>query len=108
MSNHLVEILSLWAWWRLPGASGLAPLLCDNTWQVALPVTSNPKSVQNDQRSSPGFLCIWVREIVGRGQCSQIAAQPERRTARPSTSAAQVFIEIAACLSHCLGRQVAG
>jgi hypothetical protein len=38
-------------------------------------MTSNPKTVQNGQRSSPNLLAFWVREVVGRGQCSQIAAQ---------------------------------
>jgi hypothetical protein len=40
-------------------------------------MTSNPK-VQNRQRSSANFLAIWVREILGRGQSSRIAAQTER------------------------------
>src|SRR6266403_4217832 len=89
MSNHRVEILSLWAWWRLPGAFGLAPLLCDNTWQVALPMTSNPKAVQKGQRSFSKCLSFWGREIRRRGQCSQIAAyspeqQQQDRHTRPN------------------------
>jgi len=47
------DTVSLWAWWRLPEACGLARLLCDNTGQVALPMTSSPKSLQNGQHSSP-------------------------------------------------------
>ena len=64
------DTVSLWAWWRLPEACGLARLLCDNTGQVALPMTSNPRSVQNGQHSSPNVLEFWVREVLRRGQCS--------------------------------------
>ena len=69
------DTVSLWAWWHLPGASGLAPLSRYNTWQVVVQMTSNPKSVQIDQRSFPGFLAFWAREIVGRGTSTKIAAQ---------------------------------
>src|SRR5215471_18686030 len=49
------DIVSLWALWHLRGASVLAPPRCDNTRQVAVLITNNPK-VQNGQRSSPNFL----------------------------------------------------
>jgi hypothetical protein len=65
------------------------PLLCDSKWQVAVPLTSNPKSVQNHQRSSPGFLALWVREILGRGQYNHIAAQNPSSTAVPFNIAVQ-------------------
>ena len=75
MSNHRVEVLfqsgvvaSAWSF-------GLAPLSRFNTWQVVVQMTSNPKSVQIDQRSFPGFLAFWAREIVGIGTSTKLAAQ---------------------------------
>jgi len=62
----------------LPGASGLALLLCDSTWQVAPPVTSNPKSVQNNQCSSL-VSCIWVREIQVEVSAAKSLPKPERQ-----------------------------
>jgi len=50
-------------------------------WWVALPMTSNPKSVQNGQRSSPISLQFGVKEILDRGQCSEMAAQTRSSTA---------------------------
>jgi hypothetical protein len=100
------DTVSLWAWWHLPGAFGLAPLSRYNTWQVVVQMTSNPKSVQNDQRSSPSFLAFWVREIVGRGTSTKIAAQkpsvnkqddvlsPPRRCAGRSVSTRTVAKDI--------------
>ena len=52
-------------------------------------MTSNPKSVQNGQRSSPNFLAFWVRRIRG---VSAAKSPPKTRasTARPFTSVARV------------------
>ena len=90
------DIALLQAWWHLPGVSGLAPLRCDSTWPVALPMTSNPKSVQNGQRSSPN-LHAFGSQVQGRGQSMRSHRCPERphqnRSRRPA------FVEIAACLS---------
>jgi hypothetical protein len=82
------DTVSLLAWWRLPGASGLAPLLCDNTWQVAVPMTSNPKAVHNGQGSSPKFPCILGQRDP---RVSAVKSLPKTRapTARPFTNLAQ-------------------
>jgi hypothetical protein len=57
----------------LPGASALAPLLCDNTWQVAVPMTSNPKAVHNGQYSS-SIPLHYGTKILSKSQDSEIAA----------------------------------
>jgi hypothetical protein len=48
-------------------------------WQVALPMTSNPKAVQNGQRSSPNSFQFWGREILRIGQEAQPPLNPERQ-----------------------------
>jgi hypothetical protein len=69
------DIVSLWAWSHLPGASGLAPLRSDSTWRVALPITSNPTSVQNGQRSSPHLHAFRSQRSAAEvSQCGRIAA----------------------------------
>jgi hypothetical protein len=51
------------------------PLLCDSRWQVAVPLTSNLKAVQNYERSSPGFLCIMRH----RGHVQRSVQLPKRQ-----------------------------
>ena len=91
------DTASLWAWSHLPGASGLAPLLCDSTWRVVLPMASNPKSVQNSQRSSPTPHGCGSHRSEGRGESVQSHRCPERPHRRHSRRPA--FIEIASCPS---------
>src|SRR6266478_7574166 len=95
------DIASLLAWSHLPGASGLAPLLCDSTRQVALPMTSNPKSLQSGQHSSP------IPCILGRRGPRQRSVQP-RSTPLYYGKSGEPCLSKLPPASHCLGRQVVG
>jgi len=37
-------------------------------WQVAVPMTSNPKAVQNGQHASPVSFAFGSENFLGRGQ----------------------------------------
>jgi len=71
----------------LPAASEPAPLLCDNTWQVAPPMTSNPKAVQNGQRSSPNSFHFGAEKSYAEVNAVKSLPKPERQQQDRHTAA---------------------